>query len=494
MRVRTRFAPSPTGELHLGNARTAVLNWALARRHGGAFILRFEDTDLERGVAGAEGRIVEGLDWLGLDRDEGPETGGRCGPYRQSERGERYRARAEELEDAGLAYPCFCSPEELEARRRAALEEGRPPGYDGRCRDLDPERARALRAGGEVPVLRFRTPPGPVRFRDRIRGEVSIAAETFGDFVLLRSDGRPTYNFAVVVDDLAMEITHVIRGAGHLPNTPRQVLLYGALGAEPPEFVHIPLVLGPDGHPLSKRRGAPGLLQYREEGYHPDAVVNYLSLLSWSSPSGDEVLDRDRIISEVDLDRLGASDVTLDEEKLGWLSGEHLRREPAGRLAARLGTFAAERGLALSERDLVAAAEVLADRMRTLSEGADLLAGLVIVPAPTGEAARALEALGAAAVLGAAREAWAACPAWDRQPVREAMDRAREASPARGAGFYHPIRAALTSALEGPELADVAYLLGRDRTLQRLDRALAGAERAREGRNGPEMEDGTKGR
>ncbi|HKK08133.1 MAG TPA: glutamate--tRNA ligase, partial [Gemmatimonadota bacterium] len=455
---------------------TAVLAWAFARRHGGAFLLRFEDTDVEREVPGAARRIVEGLDWLGLDRDEGPARGGPFGPYRQSERAERYRSAADRLLEAGAAYPCYCTSAELEARRRAALEQGRPPRYDGRCREMDPARAAALRAEGRTASLRFRTEPGPVVFRDRIRGEVSIDSAAFGDFVLLRPDGRPTYNFAVVVDDVAMEITHVIRGAGHLPNTPRQVLLYRALGADLPEFVHVPLVLGPDGHPLSKRRGARGLLQYRHEVYHPDAVVNYLSLLSWSSPSGDEVLDPERIVAEVDLDRLGASDVTLDPEKLRWLSGEHLRREPASRLAARLGPFAAARGLALSERDLTAGAEVLADRMRTLEEGAALLAELVVVAAPAGEAARALEAPGAAPVLEGARAAWAACPSWGREEVRAALDRAREASEARGAAFYHPVRAALTSALEGPDLADVAYVLGRDRTLRRLARALEGPD------------------
>jgi len=474
--VRTRFAPSPTGELHLGNVRTAILNWALARRHGGAFILRFEDTDVEREVPGAAERILEGLDWLGLDRDEGPRRGGPFGPYRQSGRMERYRKAADRLLEAGLAYPCFCTSGELEERRRRALEEGRPPRYDGRCRDLDAARVEALRRDGREPALRFRTEPGEVRFRDGIRGEIGIDAAAFGDFVIVRPDGRPTYNFAVVVDDVAMEITHVIRGAGHLPNTPRQVLLYRALGAGLPEFVHVPLVLGADGHPLSKRRGARGLLEYRDEGYHPDAVLNYLSLLSWSSPTGDEVLGRERIVEEVDLDRLGASDVELDPEKLRWLSGEHLRREPAERLAARLGPFAAERGLALSERDLVAGAEVLADRMRTLREGADLLAGLILVPAPSGRAAGALQAPESPAVLRAASDAWRALPAWGREEVRAGLKEARQASPASGAGFYHPLRAALTSALEGPDLADVAYVLGRDRTLGRLERALEGLE------------------
>jgi glutamyl-tRNA synthetase len=472
MKVRTRFAPSPTGDLHLGNARIAILNWAFARHHEGTFILRFEDTDVDREVRGADRAILDGLDWLGLDRDEGPVRGGARGPYRQSERRAVYREHAARLLEAGAAYPCFCTPEELEERRRTALEAGRGAGYDGRCRDLEPEAREALRAEGRAPSLRFAVTPGPVAFRDRIRGEIVIDAAEFGDFVILRADGRPTYNFAVVVDDLAMDVTHVIRGAGHLPNTPRQVLLYQALGAAAPEFVHVPLVLGEDGKPLSKRTGAPGLGRYRDEGYDPVAIVNYLSLLSWSSPSGDEILGRGRIVEEIDLDRLGAADVTVDPGKLDWLSGQHLRREDPRRLAMRLAPFAARRGLVLSERDLVSAATVLAERMHTLSGGADELTAL-IEPASASEAARAaLSAADVPGVLRAAADAWRSCPSWERDPVRAALGEARERVVSRGAGFYHPLRAALTGALEGPDLADVAWVLGRDRVLERLGRAL----------------------
>lgn len=472
MKVRTRFAPSPTGDLHLGNARVAVLNWAFARHHEGAFVLRFEDTDVDREVRGAGRAILEGLDWLGLDRDEGPVRGGPHGPYRQSQRLAVYREQAARLASAGTAYPCFCSPEELEERRRAALESGHSPRYDGRCRELDPAAREALRAEGRVPSLRFAVVPGPVVFRDRIRGEIVIDAVEFGDFVILRADGRPTYNFAVVVDDIAMDITHVIRGAGHLPNTPRQWLLYEALGAAAPEFVHVPLVLGEDSKPLSKRTGAPGLGRYRDEGYDADAVVNYLSLLSWSSPSGDEVLSRGRIVEEIDLDRLGASDVTVDSGKLEWLSGQHLRREDPRRLAMRLAPFAARRGLVLSERDLIAGATVLAERMHTVSGGADELAALIEPPARSEAAREALASHDAPAALRSALEAWRECTAWERESVGAALNEARGGVEASGARFYHPLRAALTGALEGPDLADVAWVLGRDRVLERLENAL----------------------
>ncbi|MFO7893520.1 MAG: glutamate--tRNA ligase [Longimicrobiales bacterium] len=282
-RVRTRFAPSPTGELHAGNARIAVLNWLIARHHGGAFVLRIEDTDAERNVAGAETAILADLRWLGLDWDEGPDTGGPHAPYRQSERLDLYARRARELLDAEAAYRCFCSPETLQDAREEALKAGHNLRYPGTCRRLDPDEAGRRAEAGEPHTLRLRTPvEGEVAVQDIIRGRVAFDPAEIGDFVILRSDGLPTYNFAVVVDDAAMEISHVIRGVGHLSNTPHQILLYDALGEAAPAFAHAPTVLGPEGGKLSKRSGARPLRALREEGLHPDAVVNYLSLLGWS--------------------------------------------------------------------------------------------------------------------------------------------------------------------------------------------------------------------
>ena len=352
MKVRTRFAPSPTGELHLGNARTASLNWLFARHHGGAFVVRFEDTDVERHVEEAEASILDALDWLGLDRDEDPRRGGPFEPYRQSRRSLLYHDFAGRLLEAGHAFHCYCRSEELDARREAATETGGQLRYDGRCRGLTAEEEAAFRAEGRSPAVRLRVDPGPIRFRDRLRGEVTIDGEEFGDFVLLRSDGRPTYNFAVVVDDLLMEITHVIRGVGHLSNTPKQVLLYRALETPLPQFVHVPTVLAPGGEKLSKRTGARGLSSYRTEGYHPDAVLNYLSLLSWSTESGKEVLSRERLVREMDLDRLGTSNPVLDPEKMRWLSGQHLRMEAPEELAGRLAPYVEPRRWELDQRDL----------------------------------------------------------------------------------------------------------------------------------------------
>ncbi len=338
--IRTRFAPSPTGSLHVGNARIAVLNWLVARQAGGRFVLRIEDTDVERNVPGAEAEIMRDLLWLGLDWDEGPrpdgsETGD-FGPYRQSERAALYHRAADRLLADGAAYPCYCTPEELEARRDARLAAGGDAHYDRRCRDLDADARARLEAEGRQPALRFRVPDrsGDVIVHDVVRGDVAVSTADVGDFVIVRSDGRPTYNFAVVVDDASMEITHVIRGAGHLSNTPRQVLLFEALGHDVPVFAHVPTVLGPDRQKLSKRHGARPLADYRREGYHPDAMVNYLSLLSWSSPSGDEVLDRRRLIDEISLDRIRPVDPVFDPAKLRWLSARHIEAMPLDALVA----------------------------------------------------------------------------------------------------------------------------------------------------------------
>ncbi|MFQ5677978.1 MAG: glutamate--tRNA ligase [Gemmatimonadota bacterium] len=469
MKVRTRFAPSPTGELHLGNARIAALNWLVARRYDGAFILRFEDTDLERQVEDAERSILAGLDWLGLDRDEGPVRGGAHGPYRQSERLSLYREVADRWVDERRAYRCYCTPRELVARREA----GGAAGYDGRCRDLSPAQEASLREEGRAPAVRFRVESGPITFQDRLRGEITVDAADFGDMVILRSDGRPTYNFAVVVDDLLMEITHVIRGAGHLANTPKQCLLYDALGETPPEFVHVPTVLAPGGGKLSKRERAPGLSQYREEGYHPEAVLNYLSLLSWSSPSGREVLSRADLIREIDLDRLGKSAPILDLEKMRWLSGQHVRRETPEALAERLTPFLPVEAYGLTRRDLTAFAELARPRIHLFTEAAEearrLFAEPARVPTPPSErAAASTERL-----LADLAVRWAHLPEWTPEATRGEIRSAGEELRLGGAALYHPIRVALTGETQGPELGEMAYALGRERAVRRL-RAAAG--------------------
>src|SRR6187549_2166568 len=280
--MRVRFAPSPTGQLHVGNARTALFNWLLARGHDGTFVLRIEDTDAERSTRESEDSILEDMRWLGLDWDEGPDVGGSGGPYRQSERLHLYISYANELLAAGHAYYCFCASQKLESDRRSDLAAGRPPKYHGTCRGLAPDEAKRRVEAGERAVVRFRVPEHlDVSFQDLVRGEVTFSTDVIGDPVLVRSDGRPAYNFAVVVDDALMEVTHVIRGEDHISNTPRQVLLYEAFGWTPPTFAHVSMVLGPDHTKLSKRHGATSVKEFRDRGILPEALSNYLALLSW---------------------------------------------------------------------------------------------------------------------------------------------------------------------------------------------------------------------
>lgn len=476
--IRTRFAPSPTGSLHLGNARIAVLNWAVARHHGGAFIVRIEDTDAERNVPGAEEALLRDLEWLGLDRDEGPGSGGGPdrgghGPYRQSGRMELYRARRDELLDSGDAYRCFCSLETLEKERERAMGEGRAPRYSGTCRRLERERAVQRAAAGEPHIVRLATPErGEVVVEDVIRGRVVFDAAEIGDFVLVRTDGLPTYNFAVVVDDRDMAISHVIRGAGHLSNTPHQLLVYAALGATPPVFAHAPTVLGPDRRKLSKREGARPLRALREEGLHPDALVNYLSLLGWSSPSGDEILDRDRIVREVTLDRLNAGDVVFDEDKMRWLSGQHIQRMPLDELAAAVRPYVEGSPAApLLDGAFETAVGAIRSHITAFFEAPGHLTPLL---GPAGPEARArIAALAddeaALRVLAAVRTRLAAVQAWESGEIQAALRQAGRDAGAAGRALYLPVRVALTGEEHGPPLPEVAIVQGRQAVLERLE-------------------------
>src|SRR5215831_8577759 len=331
--MRVRFAPSPTGHLHVGNARTAIFNWLLARGHRGTFILRIEDTDVARSTRESEATILRDLKWLGLDWDEGPDVGGAHGPYRQSERLHLYESYAKELLAAGHAYYCFCSTAQLEAERQEALATGRPARYAGTCRGLSVDRAKARIAAGERPAIRFRVPLREVAFTDAVRGEVHFHTDVIGDPVIVRADGHPAYNFAVVVDDALMEITHVVRGEDHISNTPRQILLYDALGFAAPTFAHLSLVMGPDHSPLSKRHGATSVAEFRAKGYLPEALVNYLALIGWSPGSGEELLPIAELARRFSLQAVGHSAGVFDEEKLAWANRHYLKTADATRLA-----------------------------------------------------------------------------------------------------------------------------------------------------------------
>jgi glutamyl-tRNA synthetase len=360
--IRTRFAPSPTGYLHIGGARTALFSWAYARKHGGAFVLRIEDTDTERHTEAAVTAIYESMRWLGLDWDEGP--------FRQMQRLERYREVAAMLVSQGDAYRCYCSREELAAMREAQRMRGEKPRYDGRWR---PENAKGLTPpAGVEPVIRFRNPDaGNVGWNDLVKGPIEISNRELDDLVILRADGVPTYNFGVVIDDLDMRITHVIRGDDHVNNTPRQINIYAALGAEVPRFGHVPMILGPDGEKLSKRHGAVSVTQYDEDGYLPEALVNYLARLGWSH--GDaEIFSVDEFVEWFDLDHISRSPAQFNPEKLSWLNGQYLKKAPLERLA-RLVTPRIERegGLVKGGPPLEGAVALVKDRASTLNELAD---------------------------------------------------------------------------------------------------------------------------
>src|SRR5688572_17844194 len=332
--MRLRFAPSPTGQLHVGNARTALFNWLLARGQGATFILRIEDTDFERSTRESERKIVDDLRWMGLDWSEGIDVGGSHGPYRQSERLHIYRAHAIELMSLGHAYHCFCSAEQLEADRQAALAEGRAPKYVGRCRDIPRDAARRRLENGETAVIRFRVRGGrEVAFDDLVRGRVSFSTDVIGDPVLLRSDGVPAYNYAVVIDDALMEITHVIRGEDHISNTPRQILIYEAFGWRPPAFAHVSLVMGPDHSPLSKRHGATSVAEFRARGYLPEALTNYLALIGWSPGEGEELVPIEQLAQRFRLQDVGHSAGVFDIDKLAWVNRHYLKVVAPGRLA-----------------------------------------------------------------------------------------------------------------------------------------------------------------
>ncbi|HSC27131.1 MAG TPA: glutamate--tRNA ligase [Vicinamibacterales bacterium] len=326
MSVRTRFAPSPTGYLHIGGVRTALFNWLFARQNNGQFLLRIDDTDAERNVAEALQPILDGFRWLGIDWDEGP--------HFQSRNVDRHREAAERLRESGSAYPCFCTVEELASEREAAIARKESYVYGGRCRAISREEADRRRAAGEPHTIRFAVPPGETVWEDVVHGRTAFENRTIGDFIVLRSDGAPVYNLAVTVDDLDMRITHVVRGDDHISNTPKQILIYRALGAHPPVFAHVPLILGPDKSKLSKRHGAIAVTAYRDQGYLADAFVNFLALLGWSPGDDREVMTRQELVDAFTLERITGKSAVFDVEKLEWLNGQHLSRLSGREVAA----------------------------------------------------------------------------------------------------------------------------------------------------------------
>lgn len=465
--LRVRFAPSPTGSLHLGNARTALYNWLVARRTGGRLVLRLEDTDTDRHREGAEAAIYEDLAWLGLDWDEGPDVGGEHGPYRQSERHGLYRDAAARLVASGHAYRCFCTDQridDLRVRQRAA---GQVPRYDGRCADVDPAESLTRAEAGEPHAVRFRTIPKGVEpdqvwvwFKDVLRGDLEFAAKELGDGVLLRRDGRATYNFAVVVDDAAMEIDLVLRGDDHLSNTPRQVLMFQAMGKPLPLFGHLPMVRGADGEKLSKRHGAVSVGEYRRRGYPPEAVANALVLLGWGPRDDDPILDVERMLREFDPARVSRSPSTFDPARLDWLSAQHVHRMDGAKLAARITGQLVAAGTLPEDAAGTApdwcrgVAEMLRIKIERLDQAPERASGL-FAPGGRPEAEDARAVLAADGARDVVRELAAALesdePA-DEDGWRDLVARVKAASGRKGKALFLPLRVAVTGRTAGPEL------------------------------------------
>ena len=488
--VRVRFAPSPTGKLHIGGARTAIYNWAFARANGGTFILRIDDTDPTRSTEENTQVILRAMRWLGLDWDEGPDVGGPCGPYRQTERAELYREAAERLVAEGRAYPCFCSAERLEADRAAAKARKDPfQGYQGHCRDLDPAEAAARVAAGEPHTLRIKVPRdrGDVVVEDAVHGRVTFNARELDDFVIFRSDGTPTYNFATVVDDAAMGITHVIRGDDHLSNTPRQVIVYEALGAPVPTFAHISMILGADGKKLSKRHGATSVEEYRDAGYLSDAFVNYLALLGWSLDGQTTVVPREVLAREFSLDHVSKNPATFDPKKLDWMNAEYLNAMGDEEFCEKVlvpecvaAGLVDEAGVAARGSAWWAAlAQIVRPRTKMPADAARVSAP-VLATADTltmdeKAVSKGLAKPGMGAVLDAARAALQAVDedGWTPLAIDAALEPLPDALGLKKRIVFQAVRVAECGSLASPPLGETMALIGREDCLARLDRARA---------------------
>jgi glutamyl-tRNA synthetase len=474
MPIRDRYAPSPTGALHLGGARTVLFNYLFARKMKGQFVLRIEDTDRHRFDPTSLDSILEGIRWLGLEWDEGPEVGGPHAPYFQSQRLPQYQAAADRLVAGGHAYRCFCTPERLDELRREQERLHLPPGYDGHCRNLDPVDVEARLLASDPYVIRMRIPAGVTIVEDLVRGSLRFENRTLDDQVLLKSDGFPTYHLAATVDDHLMRITHVIRGEEWLPSTPKHVLLYQMLGWEPPTFVHLPLVLGADKAKLSKRHGAAALLEYRELGYLPEAMNNFLAFLGWSPGTGEELFSLEELVRAFELEKVQPSPAVFDQAKLDNVNGEHIRRLSPEAFYRHLRPFVPPE---LDDELLARAAPLVQTRIARLTEAADLLRFLWARPDayPDGLVPKKAEVAATAHLLAQVRALFA-----DSEPGPDAEPRLRalaEAHDWKAGDLFMTLRVALTGSRVTPPLLESAALLGRDEVLVRLDHALAELER-----------------
>jgi len=466
--VRCRFAPAPSGSLHVGNARSALFSWLWARRNEGTFILRVEDTDASRVTEEAFRGVLEDLRWLGLDWDEGPEVGGDHGPYRQSERLRIYREAADRLLEGGHAYRCYCTDEERKVREQAARERGDPPGYDGHCRDLSDAERAAFEADGRNAVVRFRMPDREWVVDDLVKGQVRWPAGDLRDFVLQRSDGTPVFLLAVAVDDMAMRVTHVVRGDDLLASAPRNIAVIEALGGSAPVYAHLPQVVGPDRRPLSKRHGSTSVEAFREQGFLAEALVNYLALLGWSPGEDREVVSRDDLIRSFDLSRVSSNPAAFDVEKLTWMNGHYVQRLDDDELGARSVHFFTQAGIGVDPIVLRRAMPVVRERVHTLRDVVDLLRFLFSDDVAPNEQASKLIAKAPDGYLKATADALDALPGWDHAAIAETLDRMAEDADLSRTKGWQPVRAAATGSNVSPPLPESLELLGREHTVARI--------------------------
>jgi glutamyl-tRNA synthetase len=478
--VRVRFAPSPTGYLHVGGARTALFNWLYARRHGGTFVLRIEDTDAERSSWEMVTGIVDGLRWLGLDWDEGPDIGGPHAPYFQSQRIETYRVMADRLVSQGDAYYCYCTAEAIQQKRQAAEAAGGGWVYDRTCCALTPDDIAGRESAGTPRAIRFKVPPGQTSFNDLVRGSIAFDNANIEDFVVLRSDRQPTYHLSVVADDVGMGISHVVRGDDHISNTPKQVLLYRAFGAEPPRFAHVPLILGPDRKRLSKRHGATSVMEYQRLGYLPEAMVNFLSLLGWSPGDDREVLTREELIAVFALEGISGGNAVFNSDKLDWFNQQHIARLPIGDLASHVEPFLREAGLwrtelTGAEQDwFLRVLALVRPRVRKLDQFAEELRPFLDEKVSFDDAAVAKHLLkpDVRAAVTALPEALAAVEPFTQGALEPAVRALAEANGVKAAALIHATRVAVTGRAVSPGLFEVLELLGRVRVSARVKSAL----------------------